>query len=170
MLGARNTVGVRRAELDDAFSLVEVFRSSWRDAYTGIIPVADLDRLIRYRTDAWWQEIASVEKGLLTMTVSGDVAGYARIGAARGRYYRNVGEIQELYLAPIYQGIGLGEHLFEACRAKLDAEGYNGLLVRCLSDNERACLFYMNRGGRARGDGYQTYGKVKLKRHAFRWA
>ena len=70
-----------------------------------------------------------------------------RIGSSRQRGPYQ-GEIYELYLDPIYQGLGLGEHLFEGCRHTLDMRKLNGLIVWALLDNTAACDFYWRRGGR----------------------
>ena len=70
-----------------------------------------------------------------------------RIGSSRQRAPYQ-GEIYELYLDPIYQGLGLGEHLFEGCRHALDMRKLNGLIVWALLDNTAACDFYWRRGGR----------------------
>jgi ribosomal protein S18 acetylase RimI-like enzyme len=57
-------------------------------------------------------------------------------------------EIQELYLAPEYQGIGLGGRLFAAALKRIGGRGYSRVLVRALADNDRAIGFYRRRGGK----------------------
>ena len=75
----------------------------------------------------------------------------------------------ELYLDPIYQGLGLGEHLFEGCRHALDMKRLNGLIVWALLDNTAACDFYWRRGGRPIANAYTRIGGERLEKVAFTW-
>ena len=68
------------------------------------------------------------------------------------------GEIYELYLAPIYQGLGFGERLFETCRFRLDKARLDGLIVWALNENEAAIDFYVRRGGRPRFSSSEHFG------------
>jgi ribosomal protein S18 acetylase RimI-like enzyme len=102
------------------------------------------------------------------LEMAGTVAGYATIGSARQRFPYQ-GEIYELYLDPIYQGLGLGEHLFEACRHALDMRKLNGLIVWALLDNTAACDFYWRRGGRPITNAYTRIGGERLEKVAFAW-
>src|SRR5262249_1069614 len=120
MLNQSLEVSVRNARPGDASALATIFRESWRLAYTGILPALHLDREILRRAPTWWRRAIAAERNLLVVLHGETVAGYATCGRARGGG-RDVGEIYELYLAPVYQGLGMGEHLFEACRATLDA-------------------------------------------------
>ena len=79
---------------------------------------------------------SSPRDGTLVLEMAGTVAGYATIGNSRQRSPYQ-GEIYELYLDPVYQGLGLGEHLFEGCRHALDMRKLNGLIVWALLDNTR---------------------------------
>ena len=114
MLNQRLEISVRNAQLDDAPRLARIFRESWRLAYAGIIPAMHLEHEILRRDAGWWRRAIRTESNLLVITLGETIAGYATCGRARGGR-RDTGEIYELYLAPVYQGVGLGEHLFEAC-------------------------------------------------------
>jgi len=160
--------GIRAARLEDAPALLRIFRSSWRLAYTGVIPVQALEREIRSRDLRWWQRAAVRDRGLIILTVNGEVAGYASCGVARAGPSTS-GEIYELYLAPVFQGLGLGEVLFEACRARIDNAGLKNLIVWALIGNERALDFYRGRGGRPSKRGCVRVGPVLLERMAFTW-
>ena len=91
-----------------------------------------------------------------------------RIGSSRQRGPYQ-GEIYELYLDPIYQGLGLGEHLFEGCRHTLDMRKLNGLIVWALLDNTAACDFYWRRGGRPIASAFTRIGGERLEKVAFAW-
>jgi ribosomal protein S18 acetylase RimI-like enzyme len=169
MLGWRSDVLVRPAKAADASQLVKVFAETWRGAYTGVIPHQHLDGIIQRRTKAWWTAAIRGGDGLLVVEHAGALAGYATYGAARGRG-RQQGEIYELYIAPIYQGVGLGEHLFEACRARLDGRGLRGLVVWALAENAAASDFYWRRGGRPFNTVREAFGNTQLDKVGFGWA
>ncbi len=168
MLSASSKVRVRRAKLSDATVLSETFRSSWALAYRGIIPHLHLESIIRRRGVAWWRNSIRGEETILVLEVSGKVAGYATCGIARSKRQQR-GEIYELYLAPVYQGLGFGEHLFEACRASLDQMNVNGLVVWALAANDGAIAFYWKRGGRPIAVTRERFGTTRLEKIAFTW-
>lgn len=169
MLGSGSKVRVRIGKTSDAKALARIFKDSWFLAYRGILPHAHLDSLAKQRSPEWWRRfIKSEEEGLLVLEMDGTVAGYATFGGAR-QSGTHQGELYELYLDPIYQGLGLGEHLFEGCRAKLDERGLDGLVVWALLDNTPACDFYWRRGGRPLKSTYTRIGGARLEKVAFGW-
>lgn len=168
MLNQRLEISVRNAQLDDAPALARIFRDSWRLAYAGIIPAMHLEHEILRRDAAWWRRAIRSESNLLVMTHGDTVAGYATCGRARGGR-RDTGEIYELYLAPVYQGIGLGEYLFEACRATLDDLALPHLIVWALADNDTARAFYRRCGGKPVRRSCVRLGKAIGIRVAFEW-
>jgi GNAT superfamily N-acetyltransferase len=117
--------------------LSEIFRATWGQAYRGIIPHLHLESMIRRRNTEWWQATIRSGQAVLTMQVGAETAGYATLGTARVRGEQE-GEIYELYVLPTHQGLGFGEHLFEACRHHLDTQRLRGLLVWALADNTPA--------------------------------
>lgn len=168
MLGASSHCEVRRGNLSDAPALGEIFQQTWSQAYLGIIPHLHLDNMIRRRGTEWWRSTIKSGNGVLVLQVRGSVAGYATLGAARTRG-EHEGEIYELYVTPTHQGLGFGEHLFEACRHQLDTRQLAGLIVWALADNVKATEFYWRRGGRPVGAGFERFGDRRLKKIAFAW-
>jgi ribosomal protein S18 acetylase RimI-like enzyme len=168
MLGSTAKVVVRRGRAADAKELANVFRESWLLAYRGIIPHLHLESMIRRRGPEWWVTAIRTGEGILVLELNRMLAGYASCGKARARS-KYQGEIYELYLAPIYQGVGLGERLFEGCRHSLDMRGLNGLIVWSLADNTPAVDFYRRRGGRQIAQSTETIGGAKLDKIALAW-
>jgi ribosomal protein S18 acetylase RimI-like enzyme len=168
MLRSPSTVQIRTARPGDAAALADVFRDSWTLAYTGILPSSHLAQLVSKRDVSWWSQAVRGSDPMLVLEVGGVIAGYATMGRSRART-KYQGEIYELYLAPVYQGLGFGEHLFEACRHRLDDRGYKGLLVWALVDNTQACHFYWRRGGRPIGSVTEVLGQSRLEKIAFGW-
>jgi ribosomal protein S18 acetylase RimI-like enzyme len=172
MLTDSKLIKVRRARASDSEALAVVCLNSWRQAYTGIIPHAALERITQRRDTAWWRTAVKSESHLLVIEVAGVIAGYATCGVARQSADQSrvrQGEIYELYIAPVYQGIGLGEYLFEACRHQLDLRRLSGLVVWALSDNTAAIEFYKHRGGRPVGKTTERFGRTALPKIALGW-
>jgi GNAT superfamily N-acetyltransferase len=168
MLNQSLEVSVRNARPADAVALARIFSTSWRLAYTGILPTLHLDREILRRDATWWRRAIAAERNLLVVLHGATAAGYATCGRARGGG-RDVGEIYELYLDPVYQGLGMGGHLFEACRANLDALDHERLIVWALEGNEAAHEFYKRCGGRQTRKSCVRFGRELNTRIAFEW-
>ncbi len=168
MLGSGSKVRVRNGKAADAAVLSDLFRESWLFAYRGIIPHLHLDSMVRQRTPEWWRTAVRSGDSTLVLEMSGKLIGYATYGPARHRGLHQ-GEIYELYLDPVYQGLGFGEHLFEGCRHALDMRKLKGLVVWALLDNTPACDFYWRRGGRPIASAYTRIGQAKLEKVAFAW-
>lgn len=125
--------------------------------------------MIRRRGNAdWWTGALKSGENVLVLEVAGTVAGYATSGPARSRGCYE-GEIYEIYLAPTYQGLGLGELLFEGCRNRLDGRRLKGLVVWALAANTPAIEFYWRRGGRPVARSFERFGRTRLEKIAFGW-
>ena len=154
-------IDVRPARGQDAPDLADVYAAAWREAYSGIIPAITLERMIVRRSAPWWRDTMR-RRTILVLEVGGAVAGYATLAPAPGRAKPGAAEIQELYLAPEYQGIGLGLRLFAAALKAIRAKGYTRVLVRALAENDRANAFYARHGGRLAAKSDETLGGKAL--------
>lgn len=163
------TAETRRATPEDAIAISQVHATSWRQAYTGIIPYAALSRMINRRNANWWATAIRRSTLILIIEVGDEVAGYATLGPNRVSTFPFEGEIYEIYLKPEYQGIGLGEKLFSDARMELKRSGYNGIAVWVLAENLSAINFYENAGGRAIATGSEQFDNKKLKKYAYAW-
>ena len=168
MLGSSSQVRIRRGKPADAQALADIFRDSWQLAYRGIIPHLHLESMIRRRGPEWWASAVRSGDSIFVLEVGHEVAGYATWGSARARGAYQ-GEIYELYLAPVYQGLGFGEHLFEACRYALDERRIKGLVCWALAENTPAIDFYWRRGGRPVAKAFDRIGGAKIEKIAFAW-
>lgn len=142
------TISIRRARSEDAAALSGVFDAAWREAYLGVIPGIALERMMARRGPRWWLSTIGRGRPLVVLDVAETVAGYVSYGRCRDRSLPAEGEIDELYLAPEYQGLGFGTRLFKAVRNDLSDRGIKRLAVWALSENARARAFYERLGGR----------------------
>src|SRR5918994_2026005 len=141
-------VSIRHAKPDDATALSKVFDAAWREAYLGIIPGVTLDKMFARRGERWWRSTVSRGRPLVVLDIGQGIAGYASYGRCRDRSLPAEGEVDELYLAPEYQGLGFGTRMFKAVRNDLTDRGIKRIAVWCLSENARARAFYERLGGK----------------------
>jgi ribosomal protein S18 acetylase RimI-like enzyme len=162
-------IEIRRAKAADATAVADTHDEAWRTAYRGIIPGAELEKLISRRGPAWWE--SAIRKGSrVALLMFGDrIAGYANYGRNRARSLTYDGEIYELYLRPEFQGLGFGRRLFTSARRDLAQSGLKSLVVWALSDNDPAVEFYRAIGGRAVARSSERFGAKTLDKVAFAW-
>lgn len=169
MLGSSSAVRIRRGRPADGEALAEIFRESWQQTYRSIIPPLHLETMIRRRGSDWWTGALKSGDVVYLLEFEGKPVGYGTCGPSRVRgAYK--GEIYELYLTPVYQGLGFGEHLFEACRAGLDERRLDGLIVWALTANTQAIDFYWRRGGRPHSTAYDRIGRARLEKISLVWS
>ena len=161
---------IRPARPKDASALASAYEDAWRGAYQGIIPHLSLERLLSRRGLRWWENAVRKRSPLLVLDFGGEAAGYVMFGRCRLGRAPFQGEIFELYLHPTYQGLGLGEKLFDGARARLAEMQLKGLLVWALVDNEAACSFYLQLGGKPIAEGAESFGETSLRKIAFAWS
>lgn len=163
------TIDIRKAEPRDAAAIADVHRQAWRGAYAGLIPHRALTSMIERRGNDWWANAIRRAATVLVVEIGGKIAGYTTLGRNRARELKQQGEIYELYLRPEYQGIGLGSRLFAAARARLADNGFKGMVVWALEDNQNALTFYAGAGGRDVAEGVEVFEQKALKKVAFVW-
>ena len=162
-------ISFRTAITRDASAVAAIHEAAWRSTYQGIIPHPYLERMIARRGPRWWQLQIQSGANVTLLLFDGVPQGYATCGHVRGPWPWPAGEIFELYVAPAFQGIGLGSQLFATVKKALKREGLNRLVVWALKDNETACAFYGGLGGAVVAAAPERYGEVSLTRIAFVW-
>ena len=162
-------IEVRRAKPSDAPAIAATHDDAWRTAYQGIIPGAELERLINRRGPDWWDSAIRKGSRIAILAFGDKVAGYANYGRNRARSLFYEGEIYELYLRPEYQGLGFGRRLFTSARRDLGQSGLKSLVVWALADNEPAVEFYRTLGGKAVARSSERFGDKSLEKVAFAW-
>lgn len=169
MSTAPATIAVRRPKPVDAQPVADIHAAAWREAYLGILPGPTLEAMIARRGSVKWAAAFARSTGFRILDVGGQCAGYASFGPARSRVTPMSAEIFELYLAPEYQGLGLGCKLFLQTRAAAERAYGKGLIVWALSANERAAGFYRHLGGRSGPRSTEKIGEAVYDKCSWVW-
>jgi hypothetical protein len=93
-------ITIRRAMPGDEEQIAAVHDAAWREAYRGLIPGRELERLIARRGPNWWRAAILQGSRLLVLSLHGTIGGYVSYGRNRAASLDFSGEIFELYLAP----------------------------------------------------------------------
>jgi ribosomal protein S18 acetylase RimI-like enzyme len=160
-------ISIRAARPGDEAGIARVHDAAWREAYLGVIPGRDLERMIQRRGPTWWRRAILGGTRLTVLDFADQIAGYASYGRNRMPSLPFGGEIFELYLAPEYQGAGLGRRMFQWARSDLAAHGYGSFVVWALAGNERAIDFYQRLGGAVVRRAPERFGPETRERVAF---
>ncbi len=165
----QTAITIRPADIDDARGIESVHDAAWREAYRGIIPGVELERMVARRGASWWRSAIRRGARINVLDHQDRIAGYASYGRNRSPWLTQEAEIYELYLAPEFQGLGLGVRLFRATRANARGAGLKGVAVWALSGNERALAFYTRLGGKVLKRSTGRFGKSIYESTAFGW-
>ena len=164
-----DAIEIRLARPDDAGAIAAVHDAAWRNAYRGIIPGRELERMVERRGARWWHNAIERKTRIVVLSFGGKITGYATYGRNRAGSLPYQGEIFELYVQPEYQGLGLGKRLFSAVRRDLAGHEVKSIVVWALSDNPKACNFYRALGGQPVDATVETFGDTTLQKIAFGW-
>ncbi len=163
------TIDIRDARPHDAVAIADIHHGAWTGAYAGIIPHGVLTRMLTRRNRDWWDNAIRRKASILVIEVGEQVVGYATVGRNRARQIKADGEIYELYVAPQYQGVGLGSRLFAEAKRVLEGHGMRGIVVWALEENTGACDFYFGKGGKDLAEGTEQFDTRTVKKVAFVW-
>ncbi len=170
-------VELRPARPGDAAAIARVHVETWRAAYAGIVPDAYLVSMTAAKQALQWNHTirrAAAPEAVLAAESpelpGGRIVGFGSCGSARGQSASGPGsgEIFSLYVAPDWQGQGIGRLLLEALFARLHGGGLNQALVWVLSGNP-ARFFYEALGGRRVAERKERFAGVDLAEAGYAW-
>src|SRR6266403_4624260 len=76
-------ITIRNAREGDAEGIADVHDAAWRDAYRGLIPGRELERMIARRGPCWWHSAILRGSRLLVLDFDETIGGYASYGRNR---------------------------------------------------------------------------------------
>jgi len=166
-------VALRPARPGDAPAIARVHVETWRAAYAGIVPDAYLVSMTEAKQALQWNHAirrAAAPEAVLAAESNdvpgGRIVGFGSCGPARGQ--PGSGEVFTLYVAPDWQGQGIGRLLLEALFARLRAGDLDEAIIWVLNDNP-ARFFYEALGGRRAAERKQRFAGVELAEAAYAW-
>jgi ribosomal protein S18 acetylase RimI-like enzyme len=170
-------ISLRPARPGDAAAIARVHVETWRAAYAGIVPGAYLVSMTESKQALQWNHSirrATAPEAVLaaesTDLPGGRIVGFGSCGPARGQPGSGPrgGEVFTLYVAPDWQGQGIGRLLLEALFARLRAGDLDEAIIWVLNDNP-ARFFYEALGGRRAAERKQRFAGVELAEAGYAW-
>ena len=143
-------VTVRLAGAADADEIGRIQVETWRAAYKGLMPdeaIAEFDVALRQRL--WREGLARTPgPGSATFVVedSGEVVGFASVGASRDREAEREAELYAIYLHPSRWDRGIGRALLQRAEESMRSSGFREAVLWVLAGNERGERFYRAAG------------------------
>ena len=167
-------ISLRPARPGDAAAIAKVHVETWRAAYAGLVPDDYLVSMTESKQALMWNNMirrAAAPEAVLaaesTDLPGGRIVGFGSCGGARGQ--SGSGEIFTLYVAPDWQGQGIGRLLLEALFAQLRGSGLNQAVIWVLSGNP-ARFFYEALGGHRIAERTERFAGVDLAEAGYAWS
>lgn len=137
------SVNVRKATIMDSEVISRIHASSWKAAYTGIVPQRYLDELkYDFLVDAFQNWISNNQVTAQLIYENEIPVGCIAYGKSRDEKYSKWGEIVSVYVLPEYCNKGYGQRLIEIAIDDLKTMGFQNCYLWVLKDNLIARNFY----------------------------
>ncbi|PEU81594.1 GNAT family N-acetyltransferase [Bacillus anthracis] len=126
---------IRRAIKDDIPCIAKVHADSWKTTYKGIFPDEFLENITYEKREKQWENIFQQEDNhqfrFVAETLDGTIIGFIDGGVERTGTYNCDGELYAIYLLQEYQGMKIGQKLFQA------------LLLECINNEMQSLLVWV---------------------------
>jgi len=132
---------------DDVPAIASLARTTWLDAYTGIISLEQIDYMLaqRYDHERLRTETRDPQKWLRQARLDGVLAGFAACEIAKGEF-----KLDKLYVHPDMQRKGIGVALVAHVAALAHERGFPAVILAVNKQNEQAIRAYARYGFRLR--------------------
>jgi GNAT superfamily N-acetyltransferase len=140
---------IRSAVPADVSRIADVQISTWHATYRGLVPDAYLDAMDHAVQEDHWRSLLSANDDdfvLVAESQDQEIAGFACAGPNRDVELAYVAELHKLYLAPEWQGRGIGRLLLERTAETLLQRNLTSMIVWVLGGNPFR-KFYQSVGG-----------------------
>ena len=147
---------IREKLFEDCASCERVYTLSWQQTYKGIIKDEFLNNLtnneidrIKRNQDNFYND----NDKRFVLEVDNKIVGVLSIGKSRNDKYSECGELKSVYILNDYKGKGYGKKLVQYAVKELMEEGYNNMVIGCISQNP-SNEFYKHLGGIKKSERY----------------
>lgn len=143
-------VTVRLAGAADADEIGRIQVETWRAAYAGLMPDEAIEGFDVASRQRMWQEGLgrTPRPGSATFVVedSGELVGFASVGASRDEEAQLEAELYAIYLHPSRWDRGIGRALLQRAEESMRSSGFREAVLWVLEGNERGERFYRAAG------------------------
>jgi ribosomal protein S18 acetylase RimI-like enzyme len=161
---------IRAARASDVQAIAQADVETWRTTYPGMLPDDLLTSLDPRQRARQWSRFIAHRPGdaVLALDPQGRVLGFGSCGAQRETNLPYAGEIFTLYVAPDYQGLGVGRQLLLALFQRMIRSGLPSAMLWVLAANPSR-FFYERVGGRRVADRLLDMGSFGVPAVAYGW-
>ncbi|HDR6297215.1 TPA: GNAT family N-acetyltransferase [Bacillus cereus] len=132
-------IHIRRAIKDDIPGIAKVHVDSWKTTYKGIFADEFLENITYEQREKQWENIFQQEDKsqyrFVAETLDGIIIGFIDGGVERSGAYNCDGELYAIYLLQSYQGMKIGQQLFQALLSECINNDMQSLLVWVVTNN-----------------------------------
>lgn len=132
-------IHIRKAMKADISAIAKVHVESWKTTYKGIFSNEILDNITYDQREKLWESIFQKEDGhqfrFLAETLNGKIIGFIDGGVERTGAYNCDGELYAIYILQKYQGMKIGQRLFQALLSECKKDNMQSLLVWVVANN-----------------------------------
>ena len=144
----------RTATLDDIDGIVAVHTASREAAYRGRMPDDMMDhQSVEDRRNRWHDRLTHIDSNsvIWIAEIDGRISGFAHASTGTTTQTDPSWHVHLLYIAPGFQGLGLGRALLERATATITAAGFSRATLDVFGFNDEAIRFYEHLGWRRIG-------------------
>ena len=165
---ASKSITIRTADVSDARELAGVAEATFRDTFATENSAEDMDAFCkaRYGEPIQAAEIANPNMSTLLCEQDRSLIGFAqlRFGEAPSCVVANApAEIQRLYVAKAFHGLGVAHRLMKESLAEMSSRGHDVVWLGVWERNFRATAFYRKFGFVEVGDHVFTLGSDRQR-------
>ena len=165
---ASKSITIRAADVSDARELAGVAEATFRDTFATENSAEDMDAFCkaRYGEPIQAAEIANPNMSTLLCEQDRSLIGFAelRFGKAPSCVVANApAEIQRLYVAKAFHGLGVAHRLMKESLAEMSSRGHDVVWLGVWERNFRATAFYRKFGFVEVGDHVFTLGSDRQR-------
>jgi GNAT superfamily N-acetyltransferase len=142
-----DSVSYRKANVNDARSIVKINLEGWRTTYKNLIRCETIEaRFLTYekRVNKTIEQI-TMNNTYYVAEVNGEVIGFVQYVLSINDKYKEHGEIKALYIEDKYHKKGIGKELFHITINEIRKLDFHIVLIDCLVGNP-ANDFYLKMG------------------------
>ncbi|MDG1970305.1 MAG: GNAT family N-acetyltransferase [Paracoccaceae bacterium] len=144
---------IRDAVADEADLSAALHSRIWRLTYANLAPPVMFKASVDERRKRHWRSVlkpndrGEQDSHTIIALTAGTIAGFISVGSPRDSALRQRGEVKQLYVDQIAQGLALSKLLLSAGFEHLQALGYTSIRLAVVEGNDPAIKFYKAAGG-----------------------